>query len=179
MVGTNRGHNVRADIVSNVNDHIHNFDVSIVSVRPQLAITYPTDREVKAALAADAARPPQPPPLFFWDDHSDENPHPEIAYNRKFRELIRDRTLRPLMTTVHNEKVAHYGLLTVRPLIFTSGGAMTTTTTGLIDELTLLKDPHDIGEQSRFRKEFVGRLSIILIRSLHKMAAQVARTNTL
>ena len=140
---------------------------------------YPTNLDVKAALAEDAARPPRPPPLFFWDDHSDENPHPQIAYNRKFRELLRDRTLRLLMNSIHKAKIRKYGDLTVRPLIFTSGGATTTTTTGFVDELTLLKDPHDIGEQSRFRKEFIGRLSVILTRSSHAMAAHAARTNVL
>ena len=179
VVGTRRDHDVRADIVSTVNDQSHNFDISVVSVRPQATMPYPTNLDVKAALAEDAARPPRPPPLFFWDDHSDENPHPQIAYNRKFRELLRDRTLRLLMNSIHKAKIRKYGDLTVRPLIFTSGGATTTTTTGFVDELTLLKDPHDIGEQARFRKEFVGRLSVILTRSSHAMAAQAARTNVL
>ena len=146
-----------------------NFDVSVLAIdRKGTPLVYPTDSQIRRAIEEEKALP-RNAPLFFWDDHSEENPHPEVIYQRKFRQLLLSSSITTYVTAREMKKERKYGVLGVYPLVFTTGGAASHYSIALVNQLTLRKEK--LADQSFFRRDFLGRISVILLRSSARMAA--------
>ena len=84
------GEGCQADVQCYMGEgRLETIEVSVTSVRPRKhKVKWPSNQDVLDGLAEDAAAgPPLKGPLFFWNDHSKENPHPDVLYYRKRRQL--------------------------------------------------------------------------------------------
>ena len=70
-------------------------------------------------------------------------------------------------------KRAHYGkaFQDVIPFIISANGSLGPSAKSLLDCLTQLSHPDDIGARSTWRKDILGRLSLVLIRAGGRIAA--------
>ena len=64
------------------------------------------------------------PPLFFWEDLSDESPYPETNVIRKFRQMASARVVGNAVRRSEHNKRKKYGTVSVYPLVFTAGGGI-------------------------------------------------------
>ena len=128
----------------------------------------------------EAARPPQLPSIFHWEDHSDETPHPRTKWIREYREIVSGRIVRRAVKRTEKDKDTHYRRhgVQVYTLAFTAGGGMSQKSRSFFDNMCLMFDRHDIGAQFKFRKESVARVAQLITRfaaSLYSAhAAEVA-----
>ena len=172
--GNNRGEQVKSDVVATINGRRVHYDVSVVTPVYTAPVTWPTSREVSVDLELDKARPTRAPPIFFWEDHSSETPHPDVVRGRKFRELALARAVYPAITRREQEKRSHFAGVqeTVLPLVITAGGCLSTQFRQFVNELCSQLDPdgRDIGAQSTFCRNFINRLTVINAHSLIRLA---------
>ena len=176
VVGVQRdGSDLKADFVATVNGERENFDVEVTTVNYEnLSIRWPSADQVRLALEEDKARGPALPPLFFWEDHSDESPHPETNVIRKFRQLASARVVGAAVRRGERDKTRKYGAVSVYPLVFTAGGGISQLSKTFFDNLCVMFDAKDVGKQSKFRKEMVARVSLSITRFGASMLAMHA-----
>lgn len=165
----NRGEACYADMVASIKTAPVNFDITIGIPDFHSYIRLPTDNEIAEELAADENRPHRSP-IFFWEDFSSEIPHPMVAWIRKFREMLKARTVTVALNLADQRKYNKYNPIMVYPLAFTSGGYPSTNSRALMDDLCQLYDPSDLGKQAFFRKDVLGSLSATLIKASARAA---------
>ena len=128
-------------------------------------MAWPTDTEVQRAVDLEKAQPKEKP-LFFWEDHSKETPHPETVLFRKFRQLANDKCAGAAIQTMDRLKVKKYreeANVDVRPFILSAGGAVGYGASEILRSLTKCCGG-GLREKSEFRKEFTGNISAILVK---------------
>ena len=155
------------------------IEVSIHTVRslePGSAIRRPTNAEVEAQAEADKEHP-GPAPLFFWEDHSHEIPHPDAVWIRTFRRLACIKSHGDQLVAKVAKKRKHYvdnGVLEVRTFVVSAGGCVTeevhTLCRFLVQRYSQL-----LREQSFFRRRLMARLSIVLGRFASRMFQRSGR----
>ena len=172
ILGTNhRGVAVRADVSATINGVRSNFDVTYKKVHHSREFKVSND-EVNESIELDKARPPRPPPLFFWEDHSSETPHPQTVFIRKYRELAIQKSVMVDVGKAIRRKKNHYGQWPVVPLVFTYEGYLGKDVRELCDNLAIqFGDVHkeSLGFMSYFRRDLLGRLCATRIKAHHGM----------
>ena len=162
---------IRTDIMAVlVGADVDHIDIGVTSMGLKSHVSWPSSASVQRAVALDAERGPAVDPLFFWEDHSSEKPHPEVVSARKFRSLASNECVGPAMEAMHCDKEAKYkkGLhVDVQTFILTAGGGVHKNAHEIIRRMIRKSgyDRRDVGVQSAFRTDFVGDLSIRLVRS--------------
>ena len=156
------------DIVATIsNGAPSNIDPTITTLRDiHIPPSWPSDTQVANAIAAINPLT-APTPIFFWEDHSEEKPHPEVVKARMFRTLATSSSIGKAFTVSERTKYQRYGNnernIQVTPFVLTAGGGISPISRELVDTLTVLSND-DIREQVDFRRYLMGRLSIILIK---------------
>ena len=150
--------------------------VSITSVRPEnprLHIQWPTRERVELAVEADKkGMRPLVPPLFFWNDHSRETPHPEVVYSRKLRELSVQACVGKAIERWSNKKIDHYHRVgqPVQAFILSAGGGVGFGANEFIRDLTL-HSGSELRDQSAFHRGFMATLSTLMLKHNYVMAS--------
>ena len=169
------GREIVADWTATVNGERNHYDVTITADIPYWNNTavWPSPQEVIAAVAEDTLMGPRGMPLYFWDDHSSEVSHPTAVAIRKYRQMCITRTIGAALRRADSAKDHKYAPVGgVVPIAITAGGGLGYRGREFVDNLCVQYESKDLGVQSAFRKDLLGRLSIILIRTGHRMAAR-------
>jgi hypothetical protein len=163
------------DIQVVLNGNLENIDVGVTSVRPtEMPLVWPSESEVAQAIVLDDAHGPQHP-MFFWEDHTHENSHPDSRRIRKFRELASAKTVGGTTRHMEGLKRQHYGNVGVYPFILSAGGALGASAKALMDTMTSLSS-QQVGDQSASRRRIVGRLAVLLIRAATRLNVASAQS---
>ena len=160
---------LRADIVATFEDEDEPeyVDVGITAMKSFYdgEVTWPTNDEVKKAVEVEKAQPKEDP-LFFWEDHSKENPHPETVLCRKFRQLANDKCAGAAIRAMDRDKVDKYrdkAGVEVRPFILSAGGAVGHGASEILRTMTKWSYG-GLREKSEYRKELTGNMSATLVK---------------
>lgn len=153
---------------------LETIEISVTSVRPRKnKITWPSHQDVWDGLAEGrAAGPPLQGPLFFWNDHSKETPHPDVLYHRKRRQLCVAASVGQSIGYVTANKKIHYakaGYFDMRPFVLTAGGGMGGPANDLVNDLTTAYTK-DIRDQSSYHRGLMGRMSVVMLKHSYSMA---------
>jgi len=110
--------------------------------------------------------------FFFWEDRSNETPHPDTLLIEAFFRLATRDVVTPILGAREGQKKRKYGNVGVKcvTLIMTAGGAINEEGMELINRMTEKKHK-ELREQSDFRRDLMGGLSSILL----QYAAKIAR----
>ena len=163
--------NLRVDIVAVIDNNRELIDVGITAPRsPNNNHVWPTDLEVTEAVQLEELNGTDEP-LFFWEDHSAEVPHPDSVRVRKFRELAFSKTVGKDLNNMVRAKENHYGQQheNVSPFILSAGGAVSRPAKRVIRE-AVKRSSEKVGERSGFSRAWRGRLSLLLVRHSQRMA---------
>jgi hypothetical protein len=169
---TRDGTQGKSDIRVTIRDVDNHYDLTVAKADyARKDVKWPSDEDIEVEIELDrrlgqAARRPV---IFFWEDHSDEKPHPRVVQYRKFRQLMVQATVGKDLAAADAEKTNKYGNYMV-PLSFTPLGCMGRKTRDLVDNLLHHSDKMDLGEKAAWRKHLYGRWSCALMRSAHIMA---------
>ena len=170
------GAHLRVDIVAVIDNNRELIDVGITAPRiPKPNHTWPTDQQVSDAVELEEQNGVEQP-LFFWEDHGSEVPHSESVRIRKYRELAFAGTVGKDMGNMERIKEHHYaqnGEL-VTPFILSAGGGVSKPAKRVLRE-AVKRSYIKVGERSAFSRRWKGRLSLLLVRHSHRMAAWRAR----
>ena len=169
VVGINNAthEEVRADFVATIDGTRSSFDVGVTAMHYSQSVQWPTKKEVQDALKLDEERGPSAkPPLFFWEDHSDETAHPDTIEIRKFRQMAMAKVISGSTHRMLKEKRSQYrhcgGVI---PLVFTAGGGLTADVRDFIDTLSIQNQPNHSGKRNQFRKDLLANISASLLRA--------------
>jgi hypothetical protein len=147
-----------------------NFDYTIVTTTYDKTVRIPPVEEILEQIEIDKARGTRNLERFlFWEDHSDETPHPTTIKIRKMRQIVFQETLGKDLAQADRIKYRHYGLLGIVPISCTARGSMGKHTVVLVDNLCHHHHDWDFADRCAFRGRLLGQLSVILLRCAHKM----------
>ena len=172
-VFASNGKEIISDWTATVNEERNHYDVTVTADIPYWNnhMAWPSRQEVLSAVADDTAMGPRGLPMYFWDDHSNEVSHPTAVFLRKFRQMAMARSIGAALRRAEDTKDHKYAPAGgVVPIAITVGGGLGYKGREFIDRLCVQFEGKDLGVQSAFRKDLLGRISIILIRSAHRMA---------
>ena len=153
-------------------EYIDTVITSVVRLDDSSDVTWPTDADVEQALATERSNGMRRKPLFFWEDHSDEEPHPDVIRARKWRELATAATVgRPLRNS-ERLKTNKYNKVNVvvTPVALTAQGCVGGMARDLFDKvLRDVKPKDDLAAKSKYQKDVFGHLGVILVRHAARM----------
>ena len=125
------------DTAATICDVRSTYDYTVATADYHRAIVLPTPEEVAEEVELDKARGTRDLERFlFWEDHSDETPHPETVTIRKFRQMVFQRTIGKDLVQADRNKYRHYGELGIVPISFTARGSMGRHSVVLVDTRT-------------------------------------------
>ena len=151
-----------------------NFDFTITTANYERRVVEPSAEEIDKEIEIDKLTGTRNMDRFlFWEDHSDEVPHPDTVRARKFRQIVFQQTIGKDLAEANRRKRAHYGDLMVVPIAFTARGSLGRDTIPLIDSLCTenIRWERDYPDRVQFRHNLMCQLSVILLRSAHRMKA--------
>ena len=147
-----------------------NFDYTVTTASYSARIRIPPEQEILEQIEVDKARGTRNLERFlFWEDHSDETPHPSTLKIRKLRQILFQETIGKDLGAADRTKYLHYGELSCVPVSFTARGGMGKRTVALVDNLCTCRPDWDFSDRVVFRSHLLGRLSVCLLRCAHKM----------
>jgi hypothetical protein len=175
----------RMDIVATIAEEGEVYiDTTVVTINPHSTTrpTIPSDHDVTTRIAYDEAHP-QREPIFFWEDHSNEEAHPDVVRIRTARRMMIEATiLANLRKRVIDKRTKYAGLNVppdmLRPFVLSAGGSCDSGVSVLLDSITQMSSDQ-LGDQSVFRKRVAGQMAIHLLKFGNRMfrdAAFHART---
>ena len=127
------------------------------------------EEEVERELAEGTTEP-----LFFWEDHSEETPHPDVVKARVFRRMAVGASVGACMgamsarKTIDFYRAAPAGSAFV-PLVLTAGGGISAEARDLVHSFTRKVSDKD-GVRAEYRRLHFGRWSILLVKHAASMA---------
>ena len=158
------------DTAAIIRDVRSNFDYMIVAADYTRKVRIPPLQEIMAEVEVDKARGSRDIERFlFWEDHSDESPHPVTVEIRKMRQIIFQETLGKDLSAADRTKYRHYGDLGIVPITFSARGSMGRHTIPTVDSMCLCHPEWDYSDQVQFRSRFLIQLSVSLLKSAHAM----------
>jgi hypothetical protein len=161
---------VRNDITAILNDRIENIDVGIVSIpTPPPHIPLPTPAELASPPTDQPA--PNLHPALQWDEEEINGVHPQVKLIRKFRQILTDRIIYPVIRDAEKRKRDHYAKVdqSVYPFIISANGTLSSSSRTAIENIAVQFSAHNIMEQVRFRDSIIHRLSVALIQHASRM----------
>jgi hypothetical protein len=171
FVGTGRdGSSIFADTAATIQETRCDYDYTVVSSTTQRLVRIPDEGEIMEQIELDKASGTRDRQRFlFWEDHSEEKPHPTTVKIRKLRQMMFQETIGKDLHHADRTKYLHYGHYPIIPVSFTARGAMGRHTCALVDNLCV-NDPYmDFPDRVLFRGNLMKRLSVILLRSANLM----------
>ena len=151
-----------------------NYDYVVTAVDYDRRFSEPSAEEIDKEIEIDKLSGTRNMDRFlFWEDHSDEVPHPDTVRARKFRQIVFQKTIGKDLAEADRRKRAHYGDLMVVPIACTARGSLGRYTIPLIDSLCTenIRWERDYPDRVQFRHNLMCQLSVILLRSAHRMKA--------
>jgi hypothetical protein len=150
-----------------------NFDLTIVVANYHRTVRIPSNDELQREVDLDKLHGTgQVQRFLFWEDHSDESPHPTTLRLRKMRQIIFQETLATDHRRADRTKYLHYGALGICPISFTARGGLGKCTIPTIDSMCCCKSGWDYSDSVVFRSRFMIQLSLKLLQSAHLMKAR-------
>ena len=129
-------------------------------------VRIPDEGEIMEQIELDKASGTRDRQRFlFWEDHSEEKPHPTTVKIRKMRQMMFQETIGKDLHQADRTKYLHYGQFPIIPVSFTARGAMGRHTCALVDNLCVNDPNMDFPDRVLFRGNLMKRLSVILLRS--------------
>jgi hypothetical protein len=147
-----------------------NLDFIIVAADYNRPVRIPSDQEIQQEVEKDKQHGTGHLFRFlFWEDHSDETPHPTTLRLRKMRQIIFQETIAKDLRQADRSKFLHYGDLGICPISFTARGGMGRYTIPTVDGMCNCNSDWDYSDRIGFRSRFITQLSIKLLNSAHLM----------
>ena len=147
-----------------------NFDFTIVAADYHRPVRIPSDEEIQQEVEKDKLHGTGHLFRFlFWEDHSDETPHPTTLRLRKMRQIIFQETIATDLRQADRRKHLHYGDLGICSISFTARGGMGRYTVPTVDDMCNCNSDWDYSDRVGFRSRFMMQLSLKLLQSAHMM----------
>ena len=171
---SSQGESLFGDTGATIGGVRSNYDYTVTTVTYDRPFSEPSEEDVDKEIEIDKLSGTRNMDRFlFWEDHSDEVPHRNTVRARKFRQMVFQQTVGRDLAEANRRKRVHYGDLLVVPVAFTARGSLGRHTIPLIDSLCTenIRWERDYPDRVQFRHNLLCQLSIILLRSAHRMKA--------
>jgi hypothetical protein len=161
-----------ADTAATILEVRSHYDYTAITTTYNRTVRIPGEAEILEQIGLDEARGTRNLERFlFWEDHSDEKPHPSTLKIRKLRQIVFQETVGKDLVQADRRKYRHYGAYAIIPVSLSARGSMGRHTVSLVDNLCNNRADWEFTDRVKFRRDLLCHLSVTLLRCASKMKA--------